>query len=159
MVTSRIILAFCGAYDGRTGFCRRDAGRDYPEAPKAAPGIDIQDTVNAFRTIEPKNDKMTVVHFWATWCAPCVTELPAVVGFYDDYKDKGVNVIAVSMDGGNMRKVQAYYLDHQITHLKPYLDANGKASKAYGISGLPTTVFINSKGEEIAAPRARSTEQ
>jgi thiol-disulfide isomerase/thioredoxin len=120
------------------------------EAPKAAPELKVKDAIDQFRTLDLKQNKLTIIHFWATWCVPCVAELPKVDSISETYSDKDLRIITVSLDGGNMSKIKIFFADHQITHLKAYLDANNAAFKAFGLQGLPTSVFINQKGEEIA---------
>jgi len=92
--------------------------------------------------------KLTAVHFWATWCVPCVQELPQVDAALLNNKDKGLMVIAIAMEK-NIDKVKEFMKNNRITTLTPYLDNGSNSFKALGIRGLPTTVFFNAKGIEV----------
>lgn len=92
---------------------------------------------------------LTAVHFWATWCKPCVAEVPEVDLAQKTYASKGFKVLAISMDG-NIDKVKAFYEKHGITALTPMLDNGAISYNALKIPGLPVTVFFNRDGKEIA---------
>lgn len=100
-------------------------------------------------TLNTKKHRLTALHFWATWCVPCVEELPQVDAASKAYGDDFA-VVALSLDGRNMDKVKTFYSENKITTLKPFLDADMSAFQTLKIRGLPTTIFINEKGEEIA---------
>lgn len=94
--------------------------------------------------------KLTALHFWATWCVPCVKELPQINTIQKKYADKGFKIIALSLDGKKNKNVQKFYSDNKIENLELLFDYNMTAFQQMKIKGLPTTIFINSKGEEIA---------
>ncbi len=93
---------------------------------------------------------LTAVHFWATWCAPCVEELPALDAAQARYKARGLNILAIALDGNNTAKVQRFFAEHGIQNLSPYLD--GEPSGFFGTksNGLPITFFVDSEGDIIA---------
>jgi thiol-disulfide isomerase/thioredoxin len=92
---------------------------------------------------------LTAVHLWATWCAPCVTELPQVEAVHKAYRQKGLKVIAISLDG-NMDKVRQFIDANGIETLLPLLDVNNASFNALQAKGLPITVFFNARGETVA---------
>jgi len=117
-----------------------------------APAMSYQDEKGQNHSVTAENyksSKLTAIHFWATWCAPCVEELPSVDAAQEKYKSRGLNVLTIALDGNNHAKVQKFFKDHKITHLKPYLD--GTPSRFYAIKGrgLPTTLFVDSAGNII----------
>lgn len=92
--------------------------------------------------------KPIVLHFWATWCAPCVAELP----HYDSFakNDEIVNIALCSGgDTETFEKVDNFYKKYSIKKLPIALDVRGNLNRAFEIRGLPTTVFINKEGFEI----------
>jgi thiol-disulfide isomerase/thioredoxin len=100
-----------------------------------------------------KNDlgKLTIVHFWATWCVPCIAELPELDAFDKKYKDQGVKVISIAEDGvKRMQNVQDFFKKHKVESLAPYLDIDTKAFQETQTRGLPTTYFIDPSGLKIA---------
>ena len=119
--------------------------------PMAAPAISYANEKGEMKKLAPKENKLTIVHFWATWCAPCVAELPQVDAVAKAYASKGVEVVALSLDGsGNMDKVQQFIASHHITNLTAYIDRNNFSFRAFKGDGLPTSVFIDKDGQVIA---------
>jgi len=94
--------------------------------------------------------KVVLVDFWATWCGPCVAEIPNVVAQYEKYHDKGFEVIGISLDE-EKDKVDAFVAEHKIPW--PILYA-GKGwqdpvAQFYGISGIPQMILIGRDGKVI----------
>lgn len=90
-----------------------------------------------------------VLNFWATWCPPCVYEMPALDNLAARLNDQGVRVIAVSEDRNALAKVPAFFNDQGIKNLDVYFDPQGALSRKFGIDGLPTTLLIGADGREI----------
>jgi len=91
-----------------------------------------------------------VLNFWATWCAPCVREMPELDAIKAELVHDGIDVIAVSMDRGGHSAIEKFYQDTSILHLEALHDLKSAAGRALGIRGLPTTVIINPQGQEVA---------
>ncbi|MCR4379115.1 MAG: TlpA family protein disulfide reductase [Rhodospirillales bacterium] len=90
-----------------------------------------------------------VLNFWATWCAPCVREMPALDNLAAKLKDRGVRVVALSEDRKAMELVPPFYADKTIHNLDIYYDVTSELSRAMSIEGLPTTLLITADGREI----------
>lgn len=88
--------------------------------------------------------KVVLVNFWATWCKPCTTEMPAMQTTYDKLRDKGFVVLAI-----NELEDEAKVREHikQYGHTFPVLmDRDNKIANQFGVFGLPVSVFIDEKG-------------
>ncbi len=118
-------------------------------APKPAPTIVYRNGGQETLHFEPGKAKLTAVHFWATWCAPCLTEIAEVNETAATYKDRGLVVMPLSLDADH-KKVEAFLAARHLTALPPLQDADTDSFQATRSPGLPTTLFINEKGEEIA---------
>ncbi len=116
----------------------------------ALPAIIYSDEQGKEQTLDSKKNELTALHFWATWCVPCVKELPQIDAIQKKYATKGFRVIALSLDGKNTDKAKKFYSDNNIDSLDLLFDSNLSAFQQLKIKGLPTTIFINYKGEEIA---------
>lgn len=98
----------------------------------------------------PQNS-MTVVHFWATWCVPCIKELPTVNTLSKNLATSSAKqwrVIAVSMDD-KQPVVSAFLKRHRIDALDANIDANLSAMRVWKVGGLPTTIILDDKGNEL----------
>lgn len=85
-----------------------------------------------------------MLNFWATYCEPCKREMPYMESLYPQYKEKGVEIVAVSVDMTEIvinKFVNQYDLTFPILH-----DKSSEVMDAYGIKPLPTTYFIDENG-------------
>ncbi|WP_288458028.1 TlpA disulfide reductase family protein [uncultured Sphingomonas sp.] len=120
---------------------RSHKGEAAPDVAFAAPGgKEGPTTLAAFR------GKPVLVNLWATWCAPCVKEMPTLDAAAATLGDR-VPVLAISQDMDPAKAV-AFLDQRRFTHLRPYLDAKLGLSLAYG-TNLPTTILYGADGKEI----------
>ncbi|PTM47998.1 TlpA family protein disulfide reductase [Sphingomonas sp. CFBP 13733] len=98
-------------------------------------------------TLASFKGKPLLLNLWATWCAPCVAEMPTLDAVAGAMKDK-VQVVAVSQDLQGAEKVTPFFAQKAFTTLKPYLDAKASLSIAYQ-ANLPTTILYDSDGREV----------
>lgn len=119
--------------------------------PAAVSTLAFTDEQGNAKPFNPKPYKLSVIHFWAIWCASCIEELPQVDKAAKTYAAKGMQVIAVSMDDKNsMPKIKKFYGEHQITSLSTYFDPNNASFQSTHLAGLPGTLFLDKDGKEIA---------
>ena len=94
--------------------------------------------------------KPVVINFWATWCGYCVREMPDFDKAYEQYPDV-VFLMVNATDGVHETKDKAMaYVREQGFDFDVYFDTASEASEAYGITGYPTTVFINADGDVVS---------
>jgi thiol-disulfide isomerase/thioredoxin len=101
-------------------------------------------------TLDDFKGKVLLVNLWATWCPPCVLELPALDKLQARLKDKNFKVIAISMDRTSILDVTSFLADKSIDHLKAYWDKNREIPAAWKYDGLPTSYLIGTDGHVIA---------
>ncbi|MGH7846586.1 MAG: TlpA disulfide reductase family protein, partial [Candidatus Binatia bacterium] len=92
--------------------------------------------------------KVVFLNFWATWCPPCIEEMPAMEKLHQDLEKDGLVILAVNFQEGPER-VREFFTKHHLT-FTALLDRNGKISELYQAWALPVSVIINKHGE-IAA--------
>jgi thiol-disulfide isomerase/thioredoxin len=93
--------------------------------------------------------KVVLLNFWATWCAPCVKEMPSLDKLQGEMgKDKFV-VLPLSLDGPSRPKVAPFYKDKSIDNLGIYFDKGRKVQQELDVSVLPTSILIDAQGKEI----------
>lgn len=97
--------------------------------------------------------KVVVIDFWATWCGPCVAEMPNMKKLYAEYKEKGVEFIGVSLDApkdeGGLDKLKEFVEKNEITWPQ-YYQGNGwesEFSKSWGISSIPAVFIVDAEGK------------
>lgn len=93
--------------------------------------------------------KVVLINLWATWCAPCVREMPTLDRLQADLGGEDFEVVALSSDRTGDAAVAPFYEANGLNHLATYLDPNGEATRALGVRGLPTTVLIDRGGREV----------
>ncbi|MGZ8331158.1 MAG: TlpA disulfide reductase family protein [Rhodoplanes sp.] len=90
-----------------------------------------------------------VINFWATWCAPCVKEMPALDRLAATAGERGLRVLALSADREGAPVVRQFYEKNGVQNLQIAIDKMGRVGRATGIDGLPTTVLYDAKGREV----------
>jgi len=93
--------------------------------------------------------KVVVLDFWATWCPPCVAEIPHFIELQKEYQDKGVTIIGASVDTAIPADIAKFAKDNGMNYL--IVMADDKMATDYGADeGVPITFVIDSKGNIIA---------
>jgi peroxiredoxin len=112
-----------------------------------APEIDLPTLDGGRVQLSRLRGRPVIVSFWATWCSPCRAEFPELVRVHDAAGPGGIHVIGVnSRDQENRTSDVQKFVDQYAAAFAIALDQRGRARKAYGLMGLPTTVFIDSAG-------------
>jgi len=93
---------------------------------------------------------VVVVNLWATWCQPCIAELPSLAALARRGAAEGIVVLPISSDRGGAAAVRHYYAAHGIEDLGVWLDPKGDVAQALGVRGIPTTLIIDRQGRERA---------
>ena len=118
------------------------------DPPAQLPPAVLVDAGGQPHGIEEFAGKALVINLWATWCVPCVAELPALAALAVRVQDEGILVLALSSDRGGAPVVEAFYRRHGIEGLPVWLDPKGAAARAGGARGVPTTLVIDRQGRE-----------
>ena len=86
-----------------------------------------------------------VLNFWASWCPPCLTELPALVSAWNAERPAGLQVLAINGDDERVAVIREF-TTRMVLPFPVLLDARARVNNRYRVTGLPTTVFIDSAG-------------
>jgi thiol-disulfide isomerase/thioredoxin len=113
-----------------------------------APLITFLDEDGAKLTLERFRGKIVVLNLWATWCTPCVAEMPMLDRLQQQLESVGVVVVALSIDRGGPDVVREFFDEHGIEHLNVYVDPTMRVQSDLKAIGLPTTILIDRDGND-----------
>ncbi|MDC3061074.1 TlpA family protein disulfide reductase [Candidatus Pelagibacter sp.] len=118
------------------------------EEPKIYKEIIFQDRDGMQIDLNKVNtDKIYILNFWATWCAPCREEMPSL----DKLQEKnGIFIFPINLEEKNLQKTEKFYKDLNIKNLNTYFDDGLKLVKVFALRGVPTTIILNKNKELIA---------
>lgn len=125
-----------------------DLSRMQPQPGAALPEFKFTTADGTVRTIADYAGQGVVMNFWATWCVPCVAEMPALDALARTVAADRVAVLALSSDRGGAPPVERFYREKNIQSLAVMLDPRGDAARAFGARGIPTTILIDRTGKE-----------
>lgn len=115
------------------------------------PDFDEKDLAGKPLSIARFKGKVVLVDFWATWCGPCIGELPNVLKAYEKYHGKGFEIVGISLDS-DRAKLDKFITDRKMTWPQ-YFDGQGwqtKLAGVYGVNSIPATYLLDGEGKIIA---------
>lgn len=114
-----------------------------------AAAFSLTDSKGKTHTLDSYKGKWVVVNFWATWCPPCLDEIPDLVALHDKYKDTRLEVIGIAMDYQSPKQVLDFADGMFISY--PIVLGTSKIAGQFGpLQGLPTTYLYNPEGKRVA---------
>jgi len=117
----------------------------WSEGNQSAPSLVLADIRGVEHSLEQYRGKVVVVNFWATWCPPCVEELPSLENAWQRYRQQGLVVLAVSGEESDVVTSFLERLPSDIT-FPVLIDGDMKSGNRWQIRGLPTTVVVDRSG-------------
>jgi thiol-disulfide isomerase/thioredoxin len=125
--------------------------RDFALAkpPKPVPALAFTDMNSKELTLADFKGKLVVINLWATWCAPCIKEMPSLDRMNARLAPQGLALLAISQDRGGAKTVAPFIERLGLKSLPVYLDPSGGVQRSLGVRGLPTTVVIGGDGREL----------
>jgi thiol-disulfide isomerase/thioredoxin len=119
------------------------------KAPQPVPQVAFNDGAGAHVELGSFKGRYVLLNLWATWCAPCVRELPALAKLKASVPGGKFDVVAVDVGRGTAADARTFLDAHGAKALGTYVDSNLALLRAFGAYGLPLTVLIDPKGREI----------
>jgi thiol-disulfide isomerase/thioredoxin len=134
-----LLLLLCGALSflAHCGKNVRESG--------SAPDFSLKTLEGQELTLASLKGKVVLIDFWATWCGPCRESIPHLVDLYKNYREKGFEIIGMSVDKGDAEVVRRYSKTMAIPY--PILIASEAVTRNYGVTALPTTFLIDKEGK------------
>lgn len=116
------------------------------DAPSLLPPVAIERPDGSTGTVADFRGALVLLNLWATWCAPCVREMPALDRLQGRFDPRTLLVLPLSVDRGGARVVKPFYRQHKLDRLGIYLDKTNRVSRALRPAGLPTTYLVGPDG-------------
>ena len=118
--------------------------------PKKLQKINFKNIKNENINLNKFENSLVIINFWATWCAPCIEEMPSLNRLKKNPIFNNLQIIPINVGRDNVEKSKNFYKKLKIDNLEIYFDKDVELANKFLLRGLPTTVFINKKGEEFA---------
>lgn len=147
-----VALVFATGSDGRgapPAFKGAMQSFQHAPTPKPAPGVSFTDRAEKPLTLADFRGKVVLVNYWATWCGPCVEEMPALDRLQASQGSDDFQVAAISVDRQGLPVVEPFLDRIGLKQLPIYLDKTSTSMRAFGIRGLPTTILLDREGNEL----------
>ena len=113
--------------------------------PLPAPAVSFVDLTGNTVNLSEFTGKIVLVNLWATWCEPCLREMPSLARMQLRLGDK-ITVVAISEDRGGSKTVEPFIDKLELKSIKTYLDPKSTAERAFKVQGLPTSFLIDRQG-------------
>lgn len=112
----------------------------------SAPDLKLSDLAGAPFSLRDRKGRVTLVNFWALWCAPCRVEMPALGDLQARLAPKGLRIVAVNL-GDKRSGIDRFLKKVDVGDLTILLDADGTAGRDWHVGGLPATFLVGPTGE------------
>ncbi len=122
---------------------------DLLDPPRPLPELRFVDGEGRPLTLADFRGKVILLNLWATWCIPCIAEMPTLDRLQDKLGGPDFQVIVLSIDIGGLAVVEKFYRALRLDSLGIYVDKSARARVALGVAGIPTTLLIDRQGREI----------
>ena len=118
--------------------------------PKSYEDIIFKDFNNKDVNLESFKNKLIILNFWATWCKPCLEEMPSLDILQSQKKLNNLKIFPINIGQENILKAEKFYKELNIKNLNIYFDPKVTLAKKFSLRGIPTTILINKQGKEFA---------
>ena len=153
LLTFKFILIFIYLISSSSSYAIQQLNLDnlvIHKDPKKLEKINFTNINNKIIHLKEFEDSLIIINFWATWCAPCIEEMPSLNRLQANPVFKNLKIIPINVGRDSIEKSQNFFKKLKINNLKIYFDNDVELSNKFLLRGLPTTVFVNKKGEEFA---------
>jgi thiol-disulfide isomerase/thioredoxin len=119
------------------------------ETPEPGAAVRFEDDYGQPRSLDDFRSKIVLLNVWATWCAPCIKEIPALDRLAAALNGTEFAVVAVSVDRKGIDAVRKVFAQLDVQKLPIYIDRSGQALRTVRAIGLPTSLFVDREGREF----------
>ena len=123
-------------------------GFDLTTPAKRLKDVRFTDAEGALVTLEDRRGTVVLINFWATWCPPCVREMPSLERLQTELGGAGFEVLAISEDR-EATAIAPFYTHFGLKELRGYHDPYGRLARQLKVTGFPTTILVDHRGYEV----------
>jgi len=124
-------------------------GFEVPKVRKVSPHFELNNIAGDTYSIQDIEDKVSIIHFWATWCKPCREELPTLQSLWNELKKEDLHVFGIVSDKDDMESIKDFASKLEL-NFPILLDSEGKTHNSYLVEALPTTYIVGKDGKFLA---------
>ncbi|MCP4923413.1 MAG: TlpA family protein disulfide reductase [bacterium] len=148
MVKRFLLLFLILVFNNHTA--NADALSRYEALPlETPPEFSLEDSLGKSLALGDLRGKVVLVNFWAPWCPSCRKEMPSLNRLADYFQDQEVQIVLASSRPFRGENPSNYLLSQSFQFLQSHFDERGQAAQAFGVKGLPTTLFFNPQGKLV----------
>jgi len=119
------------------------------QKPKNLPDLELINKKGNTIIFNDFSSKLTLINFWATWCAPCKKELPELDNLYQQIPRSQVNIVLINIENIKYDKIEKFFNKLKVKNLVSHFDNKLKLTKELKLRGIPITLIVNSDGKEM----------
>ena len=121
----------------------------YPPAPSAIMQADVKNLDDTIYKLQDKKGKVLLVNLWATWCGPCIAEMPHLIEMQEKYKDKNFEIIGLNTDDEPKEKIETFAAKQKLNYPLGWADSAlmNEFVKLSKLPGIPQSILINREGQ------------
>lgn len=163
LLVAAAAILFAGEDLPWTGRGSASAGESPPaRLPSSGPPPGVGDTALDFevQNVDGETVRLSdhlgqpiILNFWASWCAPCRVEMPALQALYEEHKEQGLVILALNQNESEQTAERFFYQEMGLSFAVPLLDEQFGVAERYGVRNLPTTIFVDDSGTVTAIHR------
>ena len=112
--------------------------------------IEFKNSNNNIENLSSYKNKLILLNFWATWCAPCRKEMPHLDTLQSINKLENLKIFPINVGKEKVEKAEKFFLELKIKNLNIYFDDTVELANLFSLRGIPTSIIINKNGEEFA---------
>ncbi len=147
-----LVLVFLGGgylYFTKDSLLEPNSAHDFPnpilKIGSLAPNLMVKDVEGKEHKLSDFKGKVVLINFWASWCPPCLIEMPSLASAYQKFKEKGFEILAINLDDKVENAID--FAKKEKIPFKIFLDPSGKSAQDFLVYGLPYTVLLDREGK------------
>ena len=119
------------------------------DEPKKVENVTFRNIENKIVKLDDYNYSLIIINFWATWCKPCIYEMPSLNKLQSNKNFKSLKIIPINVGRESISKAISFYENENINNLEIFFDEGANLPRKFSLRGIPTSILINKNLEEF----------